>query len=138
MLWIANQQDSSTASRAMYPYSSNEKYYSDLINSYAWDTAIIFIQKYSEDTDYANQDGTSINSNLAKAGENADKRCNIQDLAGNACEWTTETSVPAESYSYTYRGSHYGTNYLKTKDRAVLPPLEENGVVSFRVILCVK
>ena len=75
---------------------------SDLVNSYAWDTAIVFIQKCGTDSNYANQVGLSTTpdnpSNLGKAilaegngKDKADTQCNIYDMAGNCVEWTTET-----------------------------------------------
>ena len=68
---------------------------SDLINSYAWDTAILFIQKYSGDEDYSRQfrlQATMAKTGKATDGTNYDVRCNIYDMAGNCCEWSTETS----------------------------------------------
>ena len=52
-LWnYITQIDAATASRNLY-----EAVTSDLINSYAWDTAIVYIQNFSGDTDYSRQDG---------------------------------------------------------------------------------
>ena len=67
---------------------------SDLMNSYAWDTALVFIQEFSKDTKYSMQ--YKLQSTLAKCGEatdgvSNDVRCNIYDMAGNVYEWTTET-----------------------------------------------
>ncbi|MGN1269284.1 MAG: type II secretion system protein [Clostridia bacterium] len=73
---------------------------SDLINSYAWDTAIVFIQKYSSNTAYSIQNSKNTGS-LANTGERpgtTDKVCNIYDMASNITEWTTEYST------YTYNG----------------------------------
>ena len=61
------------------------------MNSYAWDTAIVFIQECGH-TNYANQDGNSINSNLTDTGTGQDEVCNINDMASNISEWTTEYS----------------------------------------------
>ena len=91
---------------------------SDLMNSYAWDTAILFIQKYSGDEDYSRQgrlQSTLANTGKATDGTNYDVRCNIYDMAGNCYEWSTET------YSYLitpcvvrggscYNGSRYCTS----------------------------
>ncbi len=95
---------------------------SDLINSYAWDTAILFIQKYSGDEDYSRQfrlQATMAKTGKATDGTNYDVRCNIYDMAGNCCEWSTETSsnglghcVPRGiAYTVTTNGgsSHRGT-----------------------------
>ncbi len=91
------QRQAATLAREMYP---DKKFVSDLMNSYAWDTAIVFIQEFSEDGDYAIQ--KSIQSTLAQTGKatdgsNFDERCNVYDMAGNCYEWTTETSSYAGS-----------------------------------------
>ena len=136
MIWSnISQVDAATAAKAMYPYSAEAKYYSDLINSYTWDTAIIFIQAYSGDIDYANQSGTEINTNIAKAGENADKKCNIQDLAGNIREWSTETATDS-SVPATCRGGCYAREYLLTRNNGIVENNKES--ISFRVTLCIK
>ena len=79
-------------------YSSNSNFQSDLINSYAWDTAVVYIQTFSGDTDYSKQLGNNEKDSLQKTGTNIlsddnklDVRCNIYDIAGNTSEWTTET-----------------------------------------------
>ena len=59
-------------------YNKAEKYKNDLINSYSWNTAIVFIQSYA-DEDYSKQ--TSKNTNKANAGVNSDKVCNIHNMA---------------------------------------------------------
>ncbi len=75
---------------------------SDLINSYAWDTAVLYIQKFSGDTDYSRQDGKSINNSITNTGKNSnDEVCKIHDMAFNCFEWTTENST------YTYSSSAY-------------------------------
>ena len=97
---------------------------SDLVNSYAWDTAILFIQKYSGDTDYSRQDGYSTTpSQLANTGEGklsdtnkVDKQCNIYDMAGNCLEWTTETYSSSSSPCVS-RGGGYGGSYNYTSGR---------------------
>ena len=138
MLWSnITQPNAAIAAKAMYPYSSSAKYYSDLINSYAWDTAIIFIEAYSGDTDYAYQDGVSVNTNIAKAGENADKRCNIQDMAGNVMEWSTETNTLSGS-PCTSRGGYYYYELLRTCDRYFVPETFSHYHISFRGSLSVK
>ena len=71
----------------------------DLINSYAWDTAIVYIQNFSGDTEYSYK--KSINSILANTGNNNDEKCKINDMASNTYEWTTEYSTYANS-SHAY------------------------------------
>ena len=96
------QPKASEVSRNMY--GSEAKVTSDLINSYAWDTAIVFIQKCgteSNSSTYSYTVGESSTStsepqatgtNILKATNKIDKQCNIFDMAGNCFEWTTETS----------------------------------------------
>ena len=96
------QNKASELSRNMY--GSEAKVTSDLINSYAWDTAIVFIQKCgteSNSSTYSYTVGESSTStsepqatgtNILKATNKIDKQCNIFDMAGNCFEWTTETS----------------------------------------------
>ena len=87
-------------------------YASDLVNSYAWDTAIIFIQIYSEKTDYASYNETITTGKFTATGKNNDKYCNIWDMSGNALEWTTEYSTTSSSsffYPCVYRGGCFVT-----------------------------
>ena len=96
------QNKASELSRDMY--GSEAKVTSDLINSYAWDTAIVFIQKCgteSNSSTYSKTDGLSstgtngpqtTGTNILKVTSKVDKQCNIFDMAGNCFEWTTETS----------------------------------------------
>lgn len=110
-----NQSDASKLCQEMYSSSNFE---SDLINSYAWDTAIVYIQEFSGDTNYSQQRGRNTARAVQKCGESIldynldagdeaqDIRCNIYDMAGNTREWSTET------YSDTYfpcvsRGGDY-------------------------------
>ena len=95
------QNKASELSRDMY--GSEAKVTSDLINSYAWDTAIVFIQKCgteSNSSTYSYTYGLSSTStsapqttgtNILKVTSKVDKQCNIFDMAGNCREWTTET-----------------------------------------------
>ena len=96
------QIDAAIASRNLYNTVN-----SDLINSYAWDTAIVYIQNFSGDTDYSQQDGKSINSSRTNTGANNDEKCKINDMASNILEWTTEYCSYSRSIAVctcTYRG----------------------------------
>ena len=73
---------------------------SDLINSYAWDTAIIFIQTFGGENEYYNQNKCT---SVTTTGGNGDEYCNINDMSGNAHEWSTETcAVVRENHSPQY------------------------------------
>ena len=120
------QNKASELSRDMY--GSEAKVTSDLINSYAWDTAIVFIQKCgteSNSSTYSYTSGLSSSStfapqttgtNILKATNKIDKQCNIFDMAGNCFEWTTETSSDSFN-SCVYRGGDYGSSFGFTSFR---------------------
>jgi len=109
------QPNAAKAAREMYGEvkENNELIYaSDLVNSYAWDTAIIFIQTYSGKTDYASHNESKTTKAFTATGKNNDKYCNIWDMSGNVNEWTTESSTEfRDSYFYpcVRRGGHYNT-----------------------------
>ena len=107
------QPQAANLSRDMY---SDSNFESDLINSYAWDTAITFLQKFDNRTDkikpYSRQN--SLNTSLATQGTNKlsiqDKICNIYDMASNTYEWTTEACSNA-SFPCVRRGGYcYNSN----------------------------
>ena len=107
------------AEQAQGMYTSNN-FTSDLMNSYAWDTAITFIQKCTDKTNYANQ--TSLNKSLSQTGTTNDNPCNIFDMASNVWEWTTETSSRISSATLSkapcaYRGGLYGNSRYYTSYR---------------------
>ena len=89
------------ATLAQEMYGEDKKFTSDLVNSYAWDTAILFLQTFDNRGDkiesYSGQ--TSLNTSLATQGTNnltdvtkQDIICNVWDIASNTWEWTTETA----------------------------------------------
>ena len=122
------QPKASEVSRNMY--GSEAKVTSDLINSYAWDTAIVFIQKCgteSNSSTYSRTVGQSSTStlqttgtNILKATSKVDKQCNIFDMAGNCWEWTTETSSsssnPCVSRGGNCNKSNNYTSYRNDND----------------------
>ena len=92
-------------------YSGNEFVTSELISSYAWDTALNFICQTNEegyvlamtsDSTYGNID---TNKKTQTGGYPADCYSNIYDLLGNCFEWTTEYSDAGSPC--TYRGGLY-------------------------------
>ena len=94
------QPDAAKAAREMYGEvkENNELIYaSDLVNSYAWDTAIIFIQTYSTGEDASSYASQNKCTSFANTGINNDKYCNIWDMSGNVMEWTTENSTKLEA-----------------------------------------
>ena len=106
------QPDAAKVAREMYGEvkENNELVYaSDLANSYAWDTAIIFIQTYGTGADASSYASKNKSTSHAKTGINPDKYCNICDMSGNVWEWTTEysTGYSNSSYHCTYRGGYF-------------------------------
>ena len=83
------EPNSSIESKKMY--KDETKFTSDLINSLAWDTALVYIQTFSGDLDYSMQ--KSENPVKQNTGESLDEKLKINDMASNVGEWTTETST---------------------------------------------
>ena len=99
-----------------------------LVSSYAWDTAIAFIQKINSDYGSSSEEGNYKDSptfnytGIADTEKNKQTKvkgkstliptgqttgvCNIYDMGGNVYEWTTE-SYSYTDYPYTSRGGFY-------------------------------
>lgn len=87
------QTEAADYSKAMY--NGSDFVESDLVNSYAWDTAIVFIQKYSGNSNYVNK---SMNPRpVRNSGKSNDVGCYINDMALNLDEFTTEHSNRQEA-----------------------------------------
>ena len=105
---------------AINTYAGSNSVTSDLMNSYAWDTAIVYIQQ-AGNTNYANQ--TRAHTSLSNTGNLAegvkDEVCKINDMASNVRERTTEYSSntnssfanPCVSRGGIYNGSNIYTAY---------------------------
>lgn len=135
-LWNCNVTQTDAAKICQNMYTGNVN--SDLINSYAWDTAIIYIQ-LMENNDYGNKkDG---NGTLKNTGETGDKVCNIFDMSGNLHEWTTEysTSISAGLYAFPciYRGGYYVANAYATSTRGTYGATGCHLTIGFRILLYV-
>ena len=128
------QPEAAIKAREMYASTSFE---SDLINSYAWDTAIVFIQTYSGDSDYSQEEGSTFSSSLVNTGTNGDKRCNIYDMASNTAEWTTETYTSSGG-PCTIRGGYYFNSNNYTAYRCTYVTSLSVDFFSFRPLLYVK
>ena len=113
------QPQAAELSRNMY---SDSNFESDLMNSYAWDTAITFLQKFdnreNKEKPYSQQNSLSKNL-VVTQGTNQlrvqDKICNIFDMASNTVEWSTETE--SSSLSCVERGGYYVTSNNYTSYR---------------------
>ena len=124
-LWnFITQQSASKV--AINTYSDSDSVKSDLINSYAWDTAIVFIQE-SGNSNYSNQAGQTINSVIANTGTKQDEVCKINDMASNLIEWSTEycsmsPPIGPECWpciprggGYTYKQTSLGARQTKSR-----------------------
>ncbi len=121
-------------------YNSN-KFTSDLMNSYAWDTAILFLQTFGEDKYSIKK---NVNASLATTGTNdttkytgtQDVQCNVYDMASNIYEWTTETT--GDSYNpCVYRGGSCYNDYGYASFRGDYTTSGSNASAGFRPILFV-
>ena len=128
-----NVTQSQAATLSQNMYGETENFTSDLVNSYAWDTALVFIQKCSGDTRYSQQNSLNTGS-LADKGTTNDVKCNIYDMASNCAEWSTETAKN-EQYPCVCRGGDYdcsdcfaGARYGSSADYGV-------DICSFRPLL---
>ena len=136
------QNKASELSRDMY--KSEPKVKSDLINSYAWDTAIVFIQKCGTESNRSTysltvgQSSTSTRqttgTNILKATSKVDKQCNIFDMAGNCYEWTTET-YRGSVLPCVWRGGSYLSSYSFTSSRDNNTTSVAGSGLSFRPLL---
>lgn len=145
-----NQLDASKLCQGMY---NNDDFKSDLVNSYAWDTAIVFIQTFSSDKNYSVQSGINTAKEIQKCGESIlenvdtgddanDRRCNIYDMAGNMYELSTECCLSGgyEGNDHCVRRggcfeTHKGYYGMLVNDRSSCNQTSANDFYSCRPIL---
>ena len=106
---------------------------SDLINSYAWDTAVIYMERCGTNNDYAHQDKGS-NTSLLSTGQTGDVQCNIYDMAKNVVEWTTEYCSNS-GYHCVYRGGRYYGSNNYTSVRFTVTTSDSYADLGFRPLL---
>ena len=143
-LWYyVTQIEASKISRNMYKNDNNVGVESDLVNSYAYDTAIVFIQEMGN-TNYANK--TSVNSTLKNTGTIGDKVCNIHDISSNCKEWSTEYSMYEDRIGVqivpwpcvSTGGSCYNSSLFTMRRQSVVMQVNDDGTHSFRTIIYIK
>ncbi len=122
------------ATQARNMYDEQQPFTSDLMNSYAWDTAITFIRKCTNKTNYANQ--TGLNRSFSSTGTTNDKLCNIFDMASNVLEWTTETSNRSNLHDVP-RGGYYCNSNFYTSVRCCSDASGIADYIGFRPLLYV-
>ena len=129
-------------------YTNKEQYgvTSELISSYAWDTALNFICQNSENgyklaTTTEDTYGNIGTSNKEQTGGYpADCYSNIYDLLGNCREWTTEySSLAAGSLAYpcVSRGGYYNDSSYYVAGRYYNAADGSSTFISFRLSLYV-
>lgn len=109
---------------------------SDLINSFAWDTAILFEQIFDDRENksipYSQETGLTYGKPKT-TGTSGDKICNIYDMAGNVLEWSTEKYSNNDTPCVN-RGGRYINNDFYTSSRTVYKD-NANITRGFRPIL---
>ena len=127
-----------TAIQAQNMYNST-KFTSDLMNSYAWDTATLFLQTCGTNPTYSRKNSVNTGS-IAQTGTNnqstKDIQCNVYDMASNVYEWTTETSIDSDS-PCVGRGGAYDYSYNYTSSRNNGSASDSYGNLGFRPLLYV-
>ena len=133
------QKQAADLARNMYKDATT--YTSDLMNSYAWDTATLFLQTCGDSsTPYSIKN--SVNTSLATTGTNdttkytgtQDVQCNVYDMASNIYEWTTETC----SYSSgpcVLRGGRFSNSSIYTSYRTGTSTSSSSVSYGFRPLL---
>ena len=126
-----------TAIQAQNMYNST-KFTSDLMNSYAWDTATLFLQTCGTNSKYSRQ--TKVSSALSQTGTNTqstkDVQCNVYDMASNTREWTTETYDNSD-IPCVKRGGSYNGSISYTSNRFNNNPSNSYDSIGFRPLLFV-
>ena len=125
-------------------YIKNNKFESDLMNSYAWDTICEWMMEsgidITDSVEYGNyQNSTSGMLRAVETGSNDRwKKKNIYDMAGNVWEYTTEENGVHE-LTHIARGGGYlneGENYsILSRGFTEDGP---NDAIGFRVVLYLK
>ena len=126
-----------------------------LCSSYAWDTAINFIQnngfpnyaKAREDSyneNWVDKNVKDSKGNIIKAANKAERlptgkttpKCNIYDMGGNVAEFTTEV-MPSTSEPLVLRGGHY-YNYPPAGQRGDTGTSDASSAYGLRATLFLK
>ena len=130
------QNKASSLCQSMY---TNKPFESDLINGYAWDTAIIFFQEFGDNSTYASK--TSVNDTLVNTGTSGtsytgtkDVICNVYDMASNCWEWSTENHINSK-IPCIIRGGYCGGPLAYTSCYNSNYTTSTNVCYSFRPVL---
>ena len=111
------------------------------MNSYAWDTAIVFMQTFDDRADKTTPYSYQTSRNTSgpnNTGVNNDEVCKINDMASNDWEWTTEYStiqVSSGAAPCVYRGGVYFRTYDYAAYRDYHNAATSGGSYTFRPTL---
>lgn len=132
-------------------FDGNTYVTSQLMSSYAWDTALNFICQTNEegyllstttDKNYGNISTFTKHKTgeYQVNGERVDEYSNICDFLGNCPEWTTEIQSHSSSLPYAYRGGNYNAdpNTSYSAIRSAGGSSTKTLVLSFRIQLYLK
>ena len=122
------QPDAATNSKNMYSTGVT----SELMNSYAWDTATLFLQTFGENNKYSRQSRTE--TSFLTNGTDTDKQCNVYDMASNVLEWTTETYSHSDN-PCTVRGGGGYNSVDYTSIRGIVSTSGSYSTIGFRPLL---
>ncbi len=120
--WV-NITQPNAAIKSKEMYENEAAFTSDLINSLAWDTAIVYIQTFSEDKEYSQTTHHA-----------TDEEMNIINMASNMSEWTTET-LTRPYFKSVYRGGNYAFSDYAASYRTGFTTSDKFNYTSFRSIL---
>ena len=113
-----SQANAKTKSEEMAEVYNYGEAFTKLVSSYAWDTAIDFIQKANSNNEYrdyatsspeGNYNNTEYGDGLIRTGQTT-AVSNIFDMGGNLYEYTTERNSSGAT-SYSGRGGNYNNSY---------------------------
>lgn len=120
-------------------FYNNEFVVSSLINSYAWDTTLQYIDNTLNG--YYHDNSLTGTGKIELTGNSGDEACGIFDLQGNVREWTTEYS--SNGY-YTYsssavvRGGYYKDSSYCASSRYYNAEDVSNENTGYRIIMYLK
>ena len=122
-------------------YTQTEGFECDLVNDFAWNTAIKFIQEMENQEDDTKNYSIRIGKgdygriNGTNGTDVEDKRINIYDMSGNYREWSTSTYNRSGETLVIFGGGYWFENYKTCSKNYVQDDYSKYKNVSFRPII---
>ena len=116
---------------------SEDGFESDLMNSFAYMTAVVYAQEFDNRIDQNTKFSQIVgynDENMSSFGTNNDVICNINDMSGNFGEYVTETSNQGD-YKCTRIGGFGSNKEFNTVKRSGTKVADVISGMSFRPIL---